>query len=158
MKWRWKDAHTVLREEKKTNTIAWRKTINELKMLTNERYVTAFIHLVEIEKRRQRKTLRGKRKKKVQFLVNKHKNNEKENKENEVNEDLKGIEIKDQPLPSNFESKPRIYGGIKIDSHETALLELPPKYTVYSRIKTEDVETEIEKGITKLRWTERKRK
>ena len=71
---------------------------------------------------------------------------------------MKGIVTEDQPLPSNFESKPRVYGGVEISRQEEKLLELPPKYTVYNRIKREEIETEIEKAITKLRWTERERK
>ena len=81
--------------------------------------------------------MRRKRKKKVRFLVNKY--NSGENKGNEGDVEIRGIVIKDRPIPASFELKPRVYGGVEISPEETKLLELPPKYTVYSPIDMHEI-------------------
>ena len=53
---------------------------------------------------------------------------------------------------SHFESNPRIYGGITLNSDESAALQLPPKFAVYNKINPLIAKSQIEKAFTKLRW------
>ena len=60
--------------------------------------------------------------------------------------------MKDVKLGDQFESKPRVYGGIEISKNETQALSLPPKFAVFSKVKPLKCKAEVEKAFTKLRW------
>ena len=150
MNWKYTDAKNTLREEKKRNTREKREAIRILTECAPQQ-IPAFTKTLEEEKKYQRRALQKKKKKKVEFLNRKYGTSGK-NKETEIN--VSGIIIRDEPLPSTFENKCKVYGGVNLSEQETRTLELPPKYTVYNPIKMADIEVELEKCITKIRWND----
>ena len=70
-----------------------------------------------------------------------------------------GIAISDRTLNSLFEesSLPAItYGGIAINSDESAALNLHPKMRVFENIVPQEVELDIEQCYSKIRWNKKK--
>ena len=148
MMWKLKDAKNVLRNAKIENTKIWRR---EKRILIDRTtcYATLcyqYIKLWSIEKIRYAKELNNKRKSKVEFLTKKYM------KVKAIPDVLRDIVIKDQEIPETFSSEPRCYGGIELNEHETAALKLPPKFAVYTEINPLECETQVEKGLAKLRW------
>ena len=66
---------------------------------------------------------------------------------------IDGIDVSDKHLSEKFESEPRCYGNARLSEEERTLLKLSPKYAIYERPDVVDLEVEIEKGITKYRWS-----
>ena len=141
-----------------------RERNNNLKGLKNERMLlreynieNLFYDINNQEKRTTRHRLRNKREKKTHFLLNKYGGKRQRNK-NRTDDDIEGIVIKDQNLPEDYESKPRCYGGTTLSKEEEDILSLSPNYAIYEEINIEKCEIEIEKSLTKLRWSEMKKK
>ena len=68
-----------------------------------------------------------------------------------IPDEIDGIIIKDQSIPENFSTEPRIYGGVSITETRKEL-SLPPKYAMYDQVDPVKCQAEIEKALTKLRW------
>ena len=66
--------------------------------------------------------------------------------------EIDGIMMKDIELGGQFESNPRIYGGMAIGKYESQALSLPPRFAVFSKVKPIECKAEFEKAFTKLRW------
>merc|ERR1711923_621348 len=66
---------------------------------------------------------------------------------------IDGIDVSDKHLSEKFESEPRCYGNARLSEEERTLLKLSPKYAIYERPDVVDLEVEIEKEITKYRWS-----
>ena len=58
--------------------------------------------------------------------------------------------MKDIELGGQFESNPRIYGGMAIGNYESQALSLPPRFAVFSKVKPIECKAEVEKAFTKL--------
>ena len=69
-----------------------------------------------------------------------------------VPEIVRDIRVADDDLPSEFESTPRVYGGVQLDEEEQAALELSPKYGLFRRLNVEQGKVDVEEGFNKLRW------
>ena len=63
-----------------------------------------------------------------------------------------GITVADDDLPEEFESTPRIYGGVQLDDEEKAALALSPKYGLYRPLRVEQAKIDVEEALNKLRW------
>jgi hypothetical protein len=55
--------------------------------------------------------------------------------------------------PLTIEVESLAYGNVVTTSNMKAALNLPPKFMIYDQLKMEDLETEVEKGITKARYS-----
>ena len=153
MRWKLWDAERVVKEQKEFNTRNWRECEKVLKEYQiNERY---FI-LWEREKNNRKRELEEKRRNKVENLIkrDREKRTVWQRRRAEVNAtDLRGIDVSDRHLDERFESKPRRYGGIELTPEESELLSLPPKFAIFEKPNIIDCEIEIEKGLTKMRWS-----
>ena len=78
--------------------------------------------------------------------------NAKNKKKRGTEVEIDGIMMKDIELGGQFESNPRIYGGIAIGKYERQALSLPPKFAIFSKVKPIECKAEVEKSFTKLRW------
>ena len=70
-------------------------------------------------------------------------------------EEYKGCAIFDKGKIKNLkpaEVSSLVIGKIEIDEDEKAVLRLNPKFAVMSRLRDEEMETEAEVGISKLRY------
>ena len=149
MKWKLEDARKKLKDEKCKNQK--QKRMNE-RILKEQNIYTRFLEVLYDEKSKQRKILKEKRKKKTRFIAREFYN------KNSVYEDVEnGIIVDDQIIPNTFESQPRTYGNVDLSEKERQLLTLPPKFAIYEKVNVEQCEIEIEKALTKLRWTERRK-
>ena len=146
MKWKVRDAWTVVRKERYNNTKVW---IESKQVLHEEGVVRAFNNIWKKEKRKHWLYLRKKKTRRVNFL------SEKFGLRNTCDcvTEVEGIVVADQPLPSTFSSNPRCYGGVQLTSEEEKVLCLPPKFAVYDKVDLTSCEAQIEKGLAKLRWS-----
>ena len=55
-------------------------------------------------------------------------------------------------MEEEFNSEPRIYGGVEVSQKEGGVLELPPKYGIFGRVTKVDTLISMEEAINKLRW------
>ena len=150
MKWKRRDAERALEREKRNNTKVWReseKALRELGILD-----TYFTETWEEEKDYQRHQFDKKRRRKVRFLVNKYRKNK---QTQNIPDEVEGISIKQCRIPADYNSNPRIYGGVTpYPSREVISgLSLPPMFTVYENVSPEQCEIEVEKSINKYRWS-----
>ena len=150
MKWKRRDAERALEREKRNNTKVWReseKALRELGILD-----TYFTETWEEEKDYQRHQFDKKRRRKVRFLVNKYRKNK---QTQNIPDEVEGISIKQCEIPADYNSNPRIYGGVThYPSREVISgLSLPPMFTVYENVSPEQCEIEVEKSINKYRWS-----
>jgi len=70
-----------------------------------------------------------------------------------------GVKITDETLDSYFEevSLPTItYGGVGVDGDEAAALNSHPKMRILEDIRVPDIELEVEKCLSKIRYNEQK--
>ena len=147
MKWKLADAQKHLNKEKRDNTRIWRE---EKRTLSEEGIEQDFIRIWEEEKEKQIYCLIQKKNKKVSFLKEKYRNMNSCDDEDII----EGIVIKDQQLTEEYESNPRCYGGIELSEEEKDALSLNPRFVIFNtNIQIEEVEAEIEKSITKIRWS-----
>ena len=144
MKWTVEDTSEKLRKEERLNTKVWRDNIQTIRSQGIE---SDFKRIYRSERKKYKKTLCEKRRQKVWFLSKKYKPS-KRNIPDEVN----GVIIKDQDIPMDFSTEPRVYGNTVINEDEKHILSLPPKFAIPDKVDEHKCEIEIEKAITKLRW------
>ena len=65
---------------------------------------------------------------------------------------VRDIVVADDDLPEEFDSTPRIYGGVQLDEEEKAALTLSPKYGLYRPLRVEQAKIDVEEALNKLRW------
>ena len=149
MKWKLHDAGSVVREQEEVNTRVWRESERILRDLqVSERFFTVW----ETEKAARKRELEEKRARKVAFLIEKSKEESREKRRSRGVE-LRSIDVSDKQLDETFESEPRRYGNVELSCEETAYLRLQPKFAVYEVPCVKDLEVDIEKGITNIRWS-----
>ena len=148
--WKLQDAHIQVRRLQRENTQMWRK---ERGIIKEAGVLREYERLWRRETTRYSSELRGKHSQKLQHLRGKYKK-----EKNTVPDVFEGITIKDQEIPENFTSAPRTYGHTTLTNDETELLSLPPKYAVFEDVDEERCMAEVEKGLAKLRWEEKKKK
>ena len=86
-------------------------------------------------------------KKKSEWLIQRIKKETKEALPSKID----NIVMDDCELPVNFQSEPRVYGGVKLTSEESELLKLPPKFAVYKKSDELTLKAQFEKAVTCLR-------
>lgn len=57
----------------------------------------------------------------------------------------KGIRVEE------FESEPRLYGGVVISDNEMKILRLPPKFGLYRKLNVTQCKIDVEESLNKLR-------
>ena len=144
MKWTLEEAEDEFRKNEQRSTRIWREEISKLR---RHNVNGQFERILESERKLYKTYLRKKRRKKVKFLRNKYRRERRI-----VPDEVDGIIIKDQPIPDDFTTEPRVYGGVNITEPEKELLSLPPKFAMYDKIEPKKCEAEVEKALTKLRW------
>ena len=150
MKWKLQDTYTDLRHQQSE----YNETLkNNKEILRPEHYAikARYSSAFKIALSDLRHYTRTKTKKKIAFLKNR-KNEETRINRHRVTE-VEGIQISDKPIPDEFESRPRCYGGTVLATEEEKVLALPPKFAIYGDVNKRDCEAEIEKALTKLRWS-----
>ena len=65
---------------------------------------------------------------------------------------IDGIDMRDKNVPTTYDIEPKIYGGVKIDSNEAAVLKLPPKFSRIYKPDKLDFKANLEKSFMCLRW------
>ena len=148
MNWKLQDAYRCVDREKYINSCVWREYIS---MLTEYRVYHVFVRIWKEEKSYQRNVLKNKRKSKITHLTQIRNTTQFKPKEPKV-EQVRGILIKDQTVPTDMDTKPRIYGDITVKPEAVDLLSLGPKFAVYDNINKQCVAIEVEKAIEKLRF------
>ena len=97
---------------------------------------------------------------KIETLMRRRKNeNDKRKPHNKKNYEMKSVCYKDKDL-ERFEkqrgeickNKPEKYGGVQIDEKVEAMLSKEPKFMMYNKIDSFEIEVEIEKGMAKARY------
>ena len=53
--------------------------------------------------------------------------------------------MQNKNVPATYGIEPKIYGGVKIDSNEAAVLKLPPKFSRICKPDTLDFKANLEK-------------
>ena len=150
MNWKLQDASRVLRERKECHTKMWREEGAVLKEYgVSERFAVIW----EVEKCERRRDLNNKKDKKVTFLLEKFKAERSERERREEVDEIRQINVRDQVLDERYESRPRCYGKVEVTPDEKEVLSLTPKFSVYDRVDVVDCQVEIEKALTKLRWS-----
>ena len=143
MKWTLDEAEANLKKDARNNTKTWRENIS---ILRDHGVNRRFQRVWEDERKRYKTRLQKQKQKKIQFLKYKYRR-----KTRSIPDEEDGIIIRDQDIPDNFSTEPRIYGGVDISEAERQLLSLPPKFAMYDEVNSRKCETEVEKALTKLR-------
>ena len=137
------DANKRLKEEQYNNSKVWRES---KKLLGDFNMIESYEIEWSKEGERYKQCLAKKRKKKIEFLMNKC------GKKREIPDTIDGIIIKDQVITEDFSSEPRVYGYMTINVNECSILILPPNYAVMEKVSETKCQAEVEKGLAKLRW------
>ena len=146
--WKLHDAHKELRECKSANMEMWRK---QKRVLDAAGVTAAYERLWKREITIYENKCAENYRKKIRHLRGKYMK-----KDETVPDEIDGIIVKDQEIPEEYASTPRLYGGINLQSDEQSLLELPPKYATYEKVDKEHCQAEIEKSLAKTRWERKK--
>ena len=143
------NAQRKVTQAKQNATKIWREN---RRALAFHNVKDTFIAIWRREKQIVRKIHVQMRRKEVNFLHNKSRNEE-TNRQPDVSTAL-GIITSDQVIPPTFESKPRIYDGtnVEISKAEVSVLSLGPKFAIFEEVNPESIEIELEKSLVKLRW------
>ena len=150
MKRRLEDARSTLKKAK----AEYRNSINYLATQIREDVMREFCRFMkqEVEKEWRIKIMRMKRKQKIQALENKYKPWTKP-----VEPRINDIKISDFELEhlesQEAEASVPVYGGVEVSDDLKKALSLPPKFALHPKVGIKSVETEIEKGIYKARWS-----
>ena len=87
------------------------------------------------------------------FLTNKWKSSGNERN----NENIRNVKYSDQDLEDvvvgDVDDNIIAYGGVNVSENMKAVLGLPPKLMTYNKIDTVQIETEIQKGLAKARYS-----
>ena len=146
--WKLQDAHKELRLRKYENTEMWR---HQKTTIETAGVLIEFNRLWRREITKYENKCVETHKEKLQHLRQKYKK-----KERTLPDEVEGIIVKDQEIPAEYSSAPKMYGGVTLEDNEQSLLTLPPGYATYEMIKEEQCEAEIEKSMAKLRWESNK--
>ena len=65
--------------------------------------------------------------------------------------EYEGVKVGDECLEENVETEVRIYGSIEISENAKEVLKLPPKFATFRKLRIEEIQTEVEKGMAKFR-------
>ena len=60
--------------------------------------------------------------------------------------------VDDVELGVEFESEPRLYGGVVMSEDEMKVLRLPPKFGIYKKLNVTQCRIDVEESLNKLRW------
>ena len=148
MKWRLQNARSNMYGARKENTRVWRES---KRILRTFGVIGTYVALWRREKEHYQVQLREKLRLKVDTLVRRY------SSEEVAPENVRGIVVGDRQIPDSFSTEPRCYGGVQLSADEQALLSLPLKYAVFSKIDTTDCKAQVEKGFAKMRWSIQKR-
>ena len=150
MKYKQESAHRTLEKAKRQYT----NTFNNNKQhLINSNIYRQSILIIREEKNKQRHKYRNKRIEKVKHLRNKNKQTSNQKHTEKEENDIEGIIIGNQTIPEDYKSKLKKYGDVKLTKDEEEALQLPPKYCVYNKIQKLECQIELEKTLSKMRWS-----
>ena len=149
MKWKLRDAKSMLVLQKKKLTKEWRNNNGLFKKMRINR---SFEEIVRQEKIIMRRNLKKKKKKKIGFLIKRKEKDITIKEDNNTDRLCKTVKTYEQEIPETFSSEPEVYGGAEINKNEHSILSLPPKYTLFEKINKEKCMVEIETMVTKYRW------
>ena len=136
------DAYNELRRVEHTNRTEWRRLRRDIPQEVRNEYMNLWKNFMLDYAR----WLKWKRDKKVDWLVKKWR------KEEVVPDEVRGIVLKDTELEREFNSEPRMYGGIEVNEEMKSVLQLPPNYGVYGKVTKAQTLISMEEAINKQRW------
>ena len=140
MRWKIDDALRVYRKSQYENARIWKRIIP---VEIRREYLVTWNSFIKDYSSRM---LAGE-KDKVNWLVSKWKE-----KVKPVPDTIRGIVLEDAVLDEEFNSEPRMYGGVEVDNKEEMILELPPKFGLYRKVNERSTLISTEEAINKLRW------
>ena len=158
MKDKLEDAEKEVKRARNENLMKIKEYKKEIK--EGERADMLFKDILKREREKVWSIGKTKKNRKVNYLLRKKENKRTRNTNDETNEDVKGIKYRDEDMEKmsrerdgeTYINKPRIYGGVQVDSKTTAFLSKDPGFMMYDRLDALNIEVEIEKGITKTRY------
>ena len=137
------DAYAKLREATFRKRRVWR----ESRRIIPGTLLAGYMHIWREHIERCKRLITAKHAKKIVWLEKRWKK-----MSAAVPEVVRSIRIADDDLPAEFESTPRIYGGVQIDEDERAALELSPKFGLFRQLNVEKGKIDVEESLNKLRW------
>ena len=145
MKGKLLDAIKDLRKEVHEEKNMWKEIRN---ILRSSHVLYGFNEVWENEKSFHFAQYRQKRKEKVSWLKIKFCMREKV-----IPDKYKGVNISDGILDEAFETKLECYGNVETSEDERNILKTHPSFTVFRNMSAIECEAEIEKALTKIRWS-----
>ena len=133
--------------ETKRRTYDSRKIWKETKKVIPNRLLKGYLDVWRKHMKKCEKAVAEKHNKKIAWLESKW-----SKAEPVIPEVLRDVRIADDDLPEEFESSPRVYGGVQLDEDEKAALALSPKYGLYRALRVEQTKIDVEEALNKLRW------
>ena len=139
------DAYSEYRKSVQEGNQIWKECKKVITGMVRGRYLERWrVYIGQVKKKMEREG-----QKKTEWLISKWRR-----KKDDVPEVYKGISIKgeDDGFPPDFNSEPRLYGGVEIDEAERAALMLPPKFGLFEEISVTKCRVQLEEALNKLRW------
>ncbi|XP_029643478.1 probable serine/threonine-protein kinase tsuA [Octopus sinensis] len=128
--------------------------LKEIKSITTRKEKTLIMDIIYEENRHVIHQCNIHFKRKLSWLKQKRQYELAKEEKQKYPDTINGIIMEDVLLPEEFnkDNEANIYGGVTTDPDEISILQLPPKYAVYSKVNTIKCLSEIEKSFTKIRW------
>ena len=133
--------------ETKRRTYESRKIWKETKKLIPNRLLKGYLDVWRKHLKKCEKAVADKHNKKIAWLESRWSKTKQI-----IPEVVRDVRVADDNLPEEFESTPRIYGGVQLDEDEKAALVLSPKYGLYRELRVEQTNIDVEEALNKLRW------
>ena len=139
------DAYKLYREHSKENDRIWREAKRVITVPYRKKYLEEWKrHITNVKEKLQRKT-----RAKVEWLKEKW---GAKRQQKEIPDEVKGIMVKDEDLPDEFSSEPRVYGNVELKDNEIEALKMSPNFGLYKEVNITKLNIETEEAINKYRW------
>ena len=136
------DAYNDLRRAEYENRMNWKRQKEIIPREVRNEYMNCWRQFMK----QYGDWLRWKRETKVKWLISKWR------KEDIVPDEVRGIKLGDAELEDEFNSEPRMYGGVNVNDQMKEVLTLPPNYGIYGKVTKVDTMISTEEALNKLRW------
>ena len=131
-----------------TNYKCEKDSFNNVKEILNPDYIQCFIDVKNNEKEFAADRTKKHFDDRLKWIIEK----KEERLSKAIPDIIDGIDMRDKDVPTTYDIEPKIYGGVKIDSNEAAVLKLPPKFSRIYKPDKLDFKANLEKTFNKIRW------
>ena len=139
------DAHRKREETKRE----YRNTVDQKRPTIPDNTWNIFITKCKRYVPKYRRVYKEKHRKKIEWLTRKYGTTQQI-----PPDEVHGIDLRDQELGEEFNSKPRQYGDVILDDDENNVLSLPPKFGIMKKVDVTETTIEVEKCLNTMRWKE----